>query len=158
MSSNVISRNKVEAHLAQIAQIFPKGILLSHEENTSIPQSPGAYALWVWLDQPLAVSRGKLRAELAPGVYIYAGSARGPGGLRARLGRHLAAEKPLRWHIDELTTRAAEMAAVAIPGGDECAIVSALLASGGFAYAVPGFGSSDCRRCDAHLLTPRAAV
>ena len=44
---------------------------------------------------------GKL--TLAAGQYAYVGSAHGPGGLRARVGRHLRAEKPLHWHIDYLT-------------------------------------------------------
>ncbi|MFL5280923.1 MAG: DUF123 domain-containing protein [Rhodopila sp.] len=32
-------------------------------------------------------------ASLLPGRYLYAGSARGPGGMRARLDRHLRRNK-----------------------------------------------------------------
>jgi Uri superfamily endonuclease len=35
------------------------------------------------------------------------------------------------------------------PGGDECAIVAALKH---LPVPLPGFGSSDCRRCVSHLL------
>jgi len=36
-------------------------------------------------------------------------------------------------------------------GGHECDLVNELLA-GGASVALAGFGSSDCRRCPAHLL------
>ncbi|MCP5395844.1 MAG: GIY-YIG nuclease family protein [Sphingomonadaceae bacterium] len=104
------------------------------------------------LVEPVAFTRGKLAATLPPGTYIYAGSANGPGGMRARLRRHFRKDKALRWHVDELSVRASSMAALAIEGGSECAIVEALLASGRFTIPLPGFGSSDCKACAAHLL------
>ena len=45
------------------------------------------------------------------------------------------------------------MLAIAFAGGDECALVQALLAQPRFQADVPGFGSTDCRVCPAHLLT-----
>ncbi|SDH56387.1 GIY-YIG nuclease family protein [Roseospirillum parvum] len=89
---------------------------------------------------------------LAPGVYWYAGSAYGPGGLRARLGRHLRRDKAIRWHVDRLTVEpAVEVGFLAFPGAGECALVAALLAAGA-TVPVPGFGSSDCRICPSHLV------
>ena len=43
---------------------------------------------------------------LAPGCYVYAGSARGPGGIRARVRRHLRPDKTPHWHIDQVTAYA----------------------------------------------------
>jgi Uri superfamily endonuclease len=101
---------------------------------------------------------------LAAGWFVYAGSARGPGGLKARLARHLRREKRIRWHIDQLTTRADALLALPFadgpgaPAPTECALIARLLESGLFAPPVNGFGSSDCRACPAHLLAwrPRA--
>jgi len=42
------------------------------------------------------------KLDLLPGYYIYIGSAFGPGGVRARMLRHLRADKPKHWHIDYL--------------------------------------------------------
>lgn len=89
---------------------------------------------------------------LAAGRYVYAGSARGPGGIRARVGRHLRRGKRPHWHVDHLTEAAARLQAIAVPGGDECALIGALLAAGGCEVALAGFGSTDCRTCRGHLL------
>lgn len=46
---------------------------------------------------------GKLGVlEAQPGYYVYVGSAFGPGGVAARVGRHFRREKTLRWHMDYL--------------------------------------------------------
>lgn len=60
-------------------------------------------------------------------------------------------DKPRRWHIDWLTTAAGDRAVWTVADGDECALREALTAAGA-AVPVAGFGSSDCRRCPAHLL------
>ncbi len=62
-----------------------------------VPSGPGAYVLIIELPAPLALDiAGLPRARLAPGRYAYCGSAYGPGGLKARIGRHLRADKALR--------------------------------------------------------------
>jgi histidyl-tRNA synthetase len=69
-----------------------------------IPELPGAYVLAVELAQPITVKLGsRPPASLAAGCYLYCGSAKGPGGLRARIARHMRHGKPMRWHIDRLT-------------------------------------------------------
>ena len=69
-----------------------------------IPAVPGAYVLAIELSEQVAVSlRGEPSALLCPGRYLYCGSAKGPGGLRGRLARHMRRGKSLRWHIDLLT-------------------------------------------------------
>lgn len=114
------------------------------------PALPGAYLLLIALPVPLCVVLPHRRATtLPPGRYLYAGSARGPGGLRARLARHLRADKKPHWHIDRLTAAGTVEGAWVIPGGSECALVAALAH---LPVPLPGFGSSDCRTCVSHLL------
>ncbi len=115
----------------------------------------GAYLLAIELDIPVQTDLTRLGSpRLASGSYIYAGSAKGPGGLMARVSRHFRRDKTLRWHIDHLTTEADTVAALLIADGDECDLVQRLLASGRFETAIPSFGSSDCDTCEGHLLTP----
>ena len=112
----------------------------------------GAYLLVLALDRPLDLAIGGRPASLAPGFYAYCGSAYGPGGLAARLSRHLRAGKKPHWHIDRLTAAGRVVAAYAQPGGSECALLAALQAAPETSIPLPGFGSSDCRRCPAHLV------
>jgi histidyl-tRNA synthetase len=104
----------------------------------------GAYALIVRLEQSAS--------GLAPGTYLYAGSAYGPGGIPARVRRHLKPDKKVHWHVDRLTNAGTVVSVVAVPGGRECAIVAAALRVPGMSIPSPGFGSSDCTLCPAHLL------
>jgi hypothetical protein len=39
-----------------------------------------------------------------------------------------------------------------VPGGRECDLLDRLLKAPGAVVPVPGFGSSDCRTCPAHLV------
>ncbi|WP_246272935.1 GIY-YIG nuclease family protein [Oricola thermophila] len=113
----------------------------------------GAYVLLVRLAGPLETRLpGTGRLELRPGWYAYCGSARGPGGLRARLRRHFRHDKNLHWHIDRLTVAADALAALPVPGGNECGLVQRLLRHPALDIAVRGFGSTDCRTCESHLL------
>jgi len=122
----------------------------------SSPAAPGAYALWLRLASPLAVRARKREGVLPAGDYLYCGSARGPGGLRARLARHMRPQKRPHWHIDQLTAVANVLGAFVHEDGDECALNAALAH---LPIPVAGFGSSDCRRCAAHLrLWPKDAA
>ncbi len=116
---------------------------------TAIPALPGAYVLVVELAQAIIVAVGRRRWTLCAGRYLYCGSARGPGGLKARVARHMRRGKPVRWHVDRLTMRGIVRGAFVLPGGDECALAAAL---SHLPAPVPGFGSSDCRRCASHLF------
>ncbi len=118
-----------------------------------ISREPGAYVLWIELAAPLALDIPKLgAATLAPGRYAYCGSAHGPGGLKARIGRHLRRGKVPHWHVDRLTAAGRVTGVRAVPGGQECDLLRGLLAVPGISVPVPGFGSSDCRACPAHLV------
>ena len=115
---------------------------------TAAPAEAGAYALLIGLPAPLAVKAGAKRASLAPGLYLYCGSARGPGGLAARIARHMREAKRPHWHVDQLTRSGQVLGAFVLPGGDECAVNAALKQ---FPTPLEGFGSSDCRVCRSHL-------
>jgi Uri superfamily endonuclease len=121
-----------------------------HTCAETLPRAPGAYALLIELAEPLDVRlRGQPAISLTPGRYLYCGSAYGPGGLRARIGRHMRRDKAQRWHVDQLTGAGDVTGAFVFPGGNECSLVAALAE---LPIAIPGFGSSDCRSCASHLL------
>jgi Uri superfamily endonuclease len=114
------------------------------------PSAPGAYVLAVELASSVTVALpGKPATSLGPGGYLYCGSARGPGGLRARLRRHMRRGKAVRWHIDRLTEAGAVVGAWVLPSGDECELAAAL---SDLPTPVAGFGSTDCARCRSHLF------
>lgn len=118
-----------------------------------VPSLPGTYVLIISLGESLSIARPR-KTVIPPGVYVYVGSALGPGGLKARLKRHFSSRKTSRWHIDQLTAKVKP--AVVVYGVSsarlECEVVKRLL-SGFFQPAVRGFGSSDCKGgCPSHLL------
>lgn len=93
------------------------------------------------------------RLDLPRGVYAYVGSALGPGGLGARVGRHLDPARPIHWHIDYLkrATRIVEVWYAVGPVRREHAWAKVLANLPDASIRLPGFGSSDCR-CPAHLF------
>ena len=118
----------------------------------ALPGEPGAYALTFRLDGTVTLPIATLdKPVFAAGDYLYAGSAFGPGGSRARVSRHLRADKKPHWHIDHLSARAACIDVKTYPGRRECELVADMLAAGAD-VPVPGFGSADCRDCAAHLV------
>ncbi len=128
----------------------------------SLPKQAGSYALFVALEALQHVSIGRLgRAVFNPGIYIYLGSAAGPGGLKARLGRHLRGGGKRHWHIDCLravgdvvgfyAVRHQELDSLSTPV--ECRWSQALAARPDVSIPLPGFGCSDCKAgCPAHLV------
>ncbi len=73
----------------------------------SVPDRRGIYALVLEVLRNLELAIGSLGSvRIESGMYCYIGSARGFGGLRARIAHHLRRSKPrLWWHIDYLTTQ-----------------------------------------------------
>lgn len=116
----------------------------------NIPPLPGAYLLSINMTEASTITR-PTHAILSPGRYLYAGSAYGAGGLRARISRHLRRVKRCHWHIDQIMGAAEILGAWVSLNGNECELLAryARLPS-----AVAGFGSSDCDRCHSHLLGP----
>jgi Uri superfamily endonuclease len=116
---------------------------------------PGTYVLVLRLERGGRMPIGRLGVwPLAAGWYAYVGSARGPGGLAARIGHHLRPASRPRWHVDWLRRRAAPREIWAGPLdtlGEHCWLEVCRQLPGA-SVPVPGFGSSDCTRCPAHLL------
>lgn len=66
-----------------------------------IPARPGTYVLVLRCSTTRIVRIGRIGAvRLSPGLYLYVGSAFGPGGLRARIGHHAGRAKQPHWHVD----------------------------------------------------------
>lgn len=135
-------------------------------EMTALPSEAGSYALVLRLTRPHSLQIGALGLVFfPPGQYVYLGSARGPGGLRARLGRHLLGTGKRHWHIDALRAVAQVeyacylKAIQPLPAENlECCWSQALQTQAGAWLPAPGLGASDCRAgCRAHLvgLVPR---
>ncbi len=120
------------------------------------PAEPGTYALILEASEPQTVRAGRLgNLRVAPGRYVYVGSALGPGGLRGRLKHHLRPGKRGHWHIDALTAVLRVVRVILVPGKTrlECAWAQRIARLPGATVPWPGFGSSDCRAgCRAHLI------
>jgi len=115
--------------------------------DDELPAEPGSYVLLLHAAGPRRAELGRFGSrELERGWYLYLGSAFGPGGLRARLGHHLAASPRPHWHIDHLKAvlpirelwfcRGARL---------ESEWAAALAAHPWSRVPLPGFGASDAR-------------
>ena len=107
-----------------------------------------AYQLVIEVARPVRITVGSLgRCAFPAGRYVYTGSAmRNP---EARIARHLARAKTLRWHIDYLLNapgvRIVDVLRFEEP---ECAVNRGTAGE----IVVPRFGASDCRAgCGSHL-------
>jgi Uri superfamily endonuclease len=117
-----------------------------------INQGKGTYLLQLRALNVAQINVGKLGLlEVLPGYYAYLGSAFGPGGLNARIRRHLRRDKKLRWHIDYLRKFTLDTCAYyEETSRKECLFANELVEAGG-RILQKGFGSSDCS-CDSHLV------
>ncbi len=106
------------------------------------------------LGRPRSIPVGSLGEAWFPaGWYLYVGTAFGPGGLVARLCRHIRRTKAHRWHIDRLSSVANLDSIWVLPAQKaECRWADELLKTcRPCRRFMHGFGSSDCR-CPGHLL------
>jgi len=139
------------ALVAALTECGVNGALLAREDSPELTAERGAYLLLLGHAHPIDVIYRKTPRIFPPGWYVYAGNAYGPGGIGARVARHFRRGKPRHWHIDGLTDDAA-LFAILLPGRIECDLLAELRKQRGFAVPAPGFGSSDCRICESHLL------
>lgn len=149
-------------HLLQIChRVLPSGLRSPHEDHapccsavqtgavsTAATCMPIAYQLVIEVTRPVRITVGSLGLCAFPaGRYVYTGSAmRNP---EARIARHLARAKTLRWHIDYLLNapgvRIVDVLRFEEP---ECAVNRGTAGE----IVVPRFGASDCRAgCGSHL-------
>jgi Uri superfamily endonuclease len=121
-----------------------------------IPAIQGTYYLHLKLSAPRKIEVGRFGFfRFEGGHYIYCGSAMGPGGLGARLSRHLTGNGKQHWHIDWLRQEA-EVVGYGFHAGTskmECEWSHTLAERLDAVIPVPGFGASDCESgCMAHLI------
>jgi Uri superfamily endonuclease len=115
---------------------------------------PGTYALLLRADTEQEIEVGALGVmPVEPGTYVYAGSAFGPGGLRARVGRHVRGDGALHWHVDYLraVTTLETVWYTHDPNRRECTWARVLRSLPDATVPLDGFGASDCN-CPAHLV------
>ena len=115
------------------------------------PAAPRLYVALTYVPRRTSVTIGSLGpVPFERGWYAYVGSA--VRGRRARVARHMAAEKPLRWHADYLFTAFPPRRAWLVDGAaGECALAAGLAAPSGAERRPPRFGAGDCR-CAGHLV------
>ena len=119
---------------------------------------PGTYALILACSSDLLIKIGKLGQVLVqPGSYIYAGSAFGPGGIKARIAHHKRIAVHPHWHIDYLSAylQLNEIWYTYDSGHHEHLWASVLGCLKGASIPIAGFGASDCR-CISHLYLIRS--
>ncbi|MGR8920418.1 MAG: GIY-YIG nuclease family protein [Gammaproteobacteria bacterium] len=120
-------------------------------------REPGTYVLVLACSRAGTVAVGRAGTlALAPGSYLYVGSAFGPGGVAARVGRHARINDRRHWHIDYLRPHLDLEEAWYSHDAErhEHAWAAIMPALGGI--EVPGVGSSDCA-CSTHLFRFGAA-
>ena len=113
--------------------------------------APRLYVILAYVPRRTSVPVGSLgQVAFERGWYAYVGSA--ARARRARVARHLATGKPLRWHADYLFTRFPARRAWLVDGAaGECDLAAALAALPGASRHVRRFGAGDCR-CAGHLV------
>ena len=117
-----------------------------------IPRGPGTYMLLLTLPEQIELPVGRARRiSFEPGLYCYAGSALGPVGLAARLGRYAAGNGRRHWHIDYLLPAARLLGALVIENSRRLECSWAAWVDQQARTCIPGFGSSDCA-CPGHLF------
>lgn len=153
-------RSQTSINHVTTAKIDPS-ILLAYEELdwVDMDSSVGTYAVMLQAEQvqQIAIGRfGTLAIQL--GVYVYIGSAFGPGGLAVRVGRHWRGSAVRRWHIDYLraVTQPIEAWITADSIPREHVWAEVMRAMPGVSVPMAGFGASDCN-CLAHLFYFAAA-
>ena len=127
-------------------------VTIATADPDELPVAAGAYLIILRLVGTVDLPPRFKGTSLQRGNYIYAGSAYGGGGIRARCRRHLEPHGVRHWHIDWLTNAASSIHVAAFPGSNECALMNRLTHLYSIRVPVPGFGSTDCRQCPSHLI------
>lgn len=127
-----------------------------------LPTDSGSYALFLRLSSDYDIPIGRLgSAYFKDGDYVYFGSAHGPGGLKARLRRHLLGKGKHHWHIDYLREFATVVGYIFYVDHSppqskmpiECLWTQTIMEEIQTQFPMAGFGSSDCNSgCGTHLL------
>lgn len=122
-----------------------------HEPKNNLT---GTYVLVIRLQKSKKISVGRLGVlSFQKGYYLYIGSAFGPGGLNARIQRHLRRTKKHHWHVDHLASEETiiDIWFSGLEDKQECGWANRLERITELKRPVTGFGSSDCS-CRSHLF------
>lgn len=122
--------------------------------QSRLPATPGTYVLLAQAAHRRRIGIGALGTlQLERGVYAYVGSARGPGGLAARIAHHRRRAPAPHWHIDYLRRHTAlrEVWAAVGSAAWEHRWAQAIERSPAASLPLARFGASDCS-CRAHLF------
>lgn len=113
----------------------------------------GTYLLVFNLPETEMIFRNKV-TTLTRGIYFYAGSAFGSGGLKSRLSRHTKDNKKIHWHIDLITDRFRPLLILVNEGerSFEHDYVKVLSAYKEASFPLSNFGNGDCSVCHSHLV------
>jgi len=113
--------------------------------------SPRLYVVLTYMPRRTALIVGSLgTVRFERGWYAYVGSA--ARARRARVARHLATGKPLRWHADYLFAAFPARRAWLVDGAlAECELAGGLAGLPGAERRPVRFGAGDCR-CAGHLI------
>jgi len=124
--------------------------------SQELPRTGGGYAIIIRIEKNIKIELFKKNIDVKPGFYVYIGSACGPGGLRARILRHLKRTKKIRWHIDKITSNINAKVIIIIysdkvQGNSFERKVSSCLFRKGLDY-IEKFGSTDDKENISHLF------
>ncbi len=120
-----------------------------------LPEDKGTYILIAQVRQMKRLELGSLgQFDIVPGFYAYVGSGFGSGGLRGRIGHHLASTAEPHWHINYLLQVATPVEAWFSTANRKLEHHWAELLdhAPGFCVPIPRFGSSDYHRSRASHL------
>jgi len=115
----------------------------------------GSYQLIIHIKKDRKIQIGALgEFNFLKGYYVYTGSAM--TNLKQRVERHKRKIKKIKWHIDFLLAdkyvKIIDIKLFPSIKKEECIHNLRILKNLGAYVPVKGFGSSDCRRCPAHLI------
>jgi Uri superfamily endonuclease len=121
-----------------------------------LPSEKGTYILFLQLAESRSIEVGRYGTCIFPaGIYAYAGSAHGNGGIAARIKHHLNLPERPHWHIDYVrpSMHWEGVFYATDPLSNECTWSKRLFNFPGSRVIIPSFGASDCQKgCPAHLF------
>lgn len=118
-----------------------------------LKNDPGTYALILQSNSTKTIQVGRWGGlDLQLGYYIYVGSAFGPGGVRARVSRHLRTDNRKHWHIDYLRDYVTPVEVWISYAAEHLEHKwASILFDMPEMIPIQGFGCSDCK-CYSHLF------
>jgi hypothetical protein len=100
MGPNMTQIECVDRFGSEFAAAGVLGHWVTPDEIGKMLDFGGAYVLVLRMDKAIHIEFPRVTCDqLLPGWYVYVGSARGGGGIRARVKRHFRSEKALAYRL-----------------------------------------------------------